>query len=204
VRVYDAPPCIPSSKFNGIDFLPPAFAAPINARSPSSTFGLVHIRLFIDNTWSSPMNQDTYCMGAHDGQQKVRRLRGERKNLRYAVERHVHHSVRVMTWGAIAHGSRSRLFFIRGTMIPQRYTNEVLGPIVVPYVESIEEGITCKTTHAHVLLELLWFSWTRKKSNCCHDPLDPPIYRPSKTTTLKEPQKIFFGQNRFLKLYGFE
>jgi hypothetical protein len=87
------------------------------------------------------MNQDTYCMGAHDGQQKVRRLRGERKNLRFAVERHIHHSVGVMIWSANAHGSRSRLFFIRGSMTPQRYTNEVLGPIAVPYVGSIEEGI---------------------------------------------------------------
>jgi hypothetical protein len=53
-------------------------------------------------------------MEAHNGQQRVRRLRGERNNLTFAVERHVHHTVAAVVWGA--HGCRSRL----------------LGPIVVP------------------------------------------------------------------------
>jgi hypothetical protein len=77
-------------------------------------------------------------MEAHDGQQRVRRLRGERNNLTFAVERHVHHTVAAMVWGA--HGCRSRLLFIRGTMTAQRYINEVLGPLLC-LVRSIEEGI---------------------------------------------------------------
>jgi hypothetical protein len=36
----------------------------------------------------------------------------------------VHHTVGVMVWGAISHGSRSRSLFIRGIAQPQRYINE--------------------------------------------------------------------------------
>ncbi|CAH1964740.1 unnamed protein product [Acanthoscelides obtectus] len=58
----------------------------------------------------------------HDGRARVRRRRGERRNPQFFVERHVHHTVGVMVWGAIAYGSRSPLIFIRGNMNAQHPT----------------------------------------------------------------------------------
>jgi hypothetical protein len=59
----------------------------------------------------------------------------------------------------------------------QRYIKEVLGHIVVPYVSSKEEGIFQNNARSHIAQASLAF-WKRKKSNCCHGPLDPPIYGP--------------------------
>lgn len=86
-------------------------------------------------------DESRFCLGGHDGRQRIRRMRGERRRLDLAIERHVHRTLGVMVWGAIAFGSRSRLLFIRGNMTAERYVNDVLQPIVVPYVRSIEDGI---------------------------------------------------------------
>jgi hypothetical protein len=39
-----------------------------------------------------------------------------------------------MVWGVIVYGSRSCLLFIRRSMTAQRYVQEVLQPVVVPYI----------------------------------------------------------------------
>ncbi|EEZ97640.1 hypothetical protein TcasGA2_TC016088 [Tribolium castaneum] len=70
----------------------------------------------------------------------VRRVRGERRNVAFSVERPVARTVGVMIWGAIAYGSRSPLVFIEGSMTAQRYVQEVLEPVAVPYVQTIENA----------------------------------------------------------------
>ena len=42
-----------------------------------------------------------------------------------------------MVWGAIAYGSRSRLVFIRGSMTALRYIQEVLRPLLLPFLETL-------------------------------------------------------------------
>ncbi|CAH1989353.1 unnamed protein product [Acanthoscelides obtectus] len=68
-----------------------------------------------DQEWNSIVFSDEsrFCLGMHDGRARVRRRRGERSNPQFFVERHVHHNVGVMVWGALAYGSRSPLIFIR-------------------------------------------------------------------------------------------
>ncbi|CAH1978256.1 unnamed protein product [Acanthoscelides obtectus] len=79
-----------------------------------------------DQEWNSIVFSDEsrFCLGMHDGRARVRRRRGERRNPQFFVERHVHHTVGVMVWGAIAYGFRSPLIFIRGNMNAQRYIHE--------------------------------------------------------------------------------
>jgi hypothetical protein len=50
----------------------------------------------------------------HDGSRRLRRRRGERPDVEFAVEKPIHRAVRVMLWGAIGYGSRSLLVFIWG------------------------------------------------------------------------------------------
>jgi hypothetical protein len=71
-------------------------------------------------------DESRFCLGMHDGRQRVRRLRGERRNSAYSVERHVARTVGVMIWRAICYGSKSPLIFIQGSMNARRYVQEVL------------------------------------------------------------------------------
>ncbi|CAH1969158.1 unnamed protein product [Acanthoscelides obtectus] len=92
-----------------------------------------------DQEWNSIVFSDEsrFCLGMHDGRARVRKRRGERRNPQFFVERHVHDTVGVMVWGAIAYGSRSPLIFIRGNMNAQRYIHEVLEPHLLPYLDSL-------------------------------------------------------------------
>ncbi|CAH1975825.1 unnamed protein product [Acanthoscelides obtectus] len=94
-----------------------------------------------DQEWNSIVFSDEsrFCLGMHDGRARVRRRRGERRNPQFFVERHVHHTVGVMVWGAIAYGSRSLLIFIRGNMNAQRYIDEILEPHLLPYLDTLAD-----------------------------------------------------------------
>ncbi|CAH1981761.1 unnamed protein product [Acanthoscelides obtectus] len=94
-----------------------------------------------DREWNSIVFSDEsrFCLGMHDGRARVRRRRGERRNPQFFVERHVHHIVGVMVWGAIAYGSRSPLIFIRDNMNAQRYIHEVLEPHLLPYLDTLAD-----------------------------------------------------------------
>ncbi|CAH2001844.1 unnamed protein product [Acanthoscelides obtectus] len=94
-----------------------------------------------DQEWNSIVfsEESRFCLGMHDGRARVRRRRGERRNPQFFVERHVHHTVGVMVWGAIAYGSRSPLIFIRGNMNAQRYIHEVLEPHLLPYLDTLAD-----------------------------------------------------------------
>ncbi|CAH1978124.1 unnamed protein product [Acanthoscelides obtectus] len=94
-----------------------------------------------DQEWNSIVFSDEsrFCLGMHDGRARVRRRRGERRNPQFFVERHVHHTVGVMVWGAIAYGSKSPLIFIRGNMNAQRYIHEVLEPHLLPYLDTLAD-----------------------------------------------------------------
>ncbi|CAH1967194.1 unnamed protein product [Acanthoscelides obtectus] len=94
-----------------------------------------------DQEWNSVVFSDEsrFCLDMHDGRARVRRRRDERRNPQFFVERHVHHTVGGMVWGAIAYGSRLPLIFIRGNMNAQRYIHEVLEPHILPYLDTLAD-----------------------------------------------------------------
>lgn len=61
-------------------------------------------------------DESRFCLWAHDGRRRVRRLRGERRNLDLALQRHTALTPGVMVWGAISYNSRSPLVFIEGNL----------------------------------------------------------------------------------------
>lgn len=52
----------------------------------------------------------------------------------------------VMVWGGIWDGNRARLFVVvNGTLTSQRYRDEILSPVVLPYLCTDVPGLTFTT-----------------------------------------------------------
>ncbi|UYV84601.1 Transposase [Cordylochernes scorpioides] len=68
---------------------------------------------------------------------RVWRRRGERSNPAEIVERPTVRQRGIMVWGAIAYDSRSPLLRIQGTMTAQRYVDDVLRPVTLPYLQGV-------------------------------------------------------------------
>ena len=86
-------------------------------------------------------DESRFCLWAHDGRRRVRRMRGERKNSTFFVERNTALTQGVMIWGAICHGSRSPLVFIDGNLNAAGYIANVLEPVALPYLRGMENSI---------------------------------------------------------------
>lgn len=61
-------------------------------------------------------DEPRFCLDGHKGRKQVRQCRGETRQSQFDVERHVHQTMDVIVWDAIAHERRSPLVFIRGNI----------------------------------------------------------------------------------------
>lgn len=86
-------------------------------------------------------DESRFSLWAHDGRRRVRRFRGERRNLQLVVERHTALTRGVMVWGAICVGSRSPLVFIQGNLNAASYIANVLEPVAVPYLRGLRNPL---------------------------------------------------------------
>ncbi|GFT89870.1 DDE_3 domain-containing protein [Trichonephila clavipes] len=59
----------------------------------------------------------------------------------HTVLRHTSRTAGVMVWGAIAYDSRSTLILMRGTLMGQRYVDDILRPHVGPFINGLSEAI---------------------------------------------------------------
>ena len=82
--------------------------------------------------------ESRFCLGMSDGRRMVRRRCGERREIDFAVERHIYHTRAVIVWGAIGYGSRSPLVFICGNMTGALYIDDVLQSGLLPYIEDLQ------------------------------------------------------------------
>ncbi len=87
--------------------------------------GIWHIR----EVFSSRMNP-----GRADGRQRVWHRVGERFVDVNAVDRVAHGGGGVMVWAGVCYGQRKQVNFIDGILNAQRYRDEILSPIVVPFI----------------------------------------------------------------------
>ncbi|UYV69907.1 Transposase [Cordylochernes scorpioides] len=72
---------------------------------------------------------------------RVWRRRGERSNPAAIVERPTVRQRGIMVWGAITYESRSPLLRIQGTMTAQRYVDDVLRPVTLPYLQGVPNAL---------------------------------------------------------------
>lgn len=86
-------------------------------------------------------DESRFNLSSDDNRVRVWRLRGERLNPAFALQRHTAPTAGVMVWGAIAYDTRSPLILIHGTMTAQRYVHDILQPHVLPLMARLPGAI---------------------------------------------------------------
>ncbi|UYV67512.1 hypothetical protein LAZ67_5001026 [Cordylochernes scorpioides] len=83
-------------------------------------------------------DESRFCLSSDSRRVRVWRRRGERSN---PAERPTVRQRGIMVWGAIAYDSRSPLLRIQGTMTAQRYVDDVLRPVTLPYLQGVPNAL---------------------------------------------------------------
>ncbi|UYV64468.1 hypothetical protein LAZ67_3000851 [Cordylochernes scorpioides] len=86
-------------------------------------------------------DESHFCLSSDSRRVRVWRRRGERSNPAAIVERPTVRQRGIMVWGAIAYDSRSPLLRIQGTMTAQRYVDDVLRPVTLPYLQGVPNAL---------------------------------------------------------------
>ncbi|UYV82610.1 hypothetical protein LAZ67_22000130, partial [Cordylochernes scorpioides] len=86
-------------------------------------------------------DESRFCLSSDSRRVRVWRRRGERSNPAAIVERPTVRQRGIMVWGAIAYDSRSPLLRIQGTMTAQRYVDDVLRPVTLPYLHGVPNAL---------------------------------------------------------------
>ncbi|UYV80808.1 hypothetical protein LAZ67_19001838 [Cordylochernes scorpioides] len=86
-------------------------------------------------------DESRFCLSSDSRRVRVWRRRGERANPAAIVERPTVRQRGIMVWGAIAYDSRSPLLRIQGTMTAQRYVDDVLRPLTLPYLQGVPNAL---------------------------------------------------------------
>ncbi len=79
-------------------------------------------------------DESRFSLCRADGRQRVWRRVGERFADVNVVDRVAHGGVGVMVWAGVCYGQRTHTHFIDGILNAQRYRDEILRPIVVPFI----------------------------------------------------------------------
>ncbi|UYV66106.1 Transposase [Cordylochernes scorpioides] len=82
-------------------------------------------------------DESRFCLSSESRRVRAWRRRGERSNPAAIVERPTVRQRGIMVWDAIAYDSRSPLLRIQGTMTAQRYVDDVLRPVTLPYLQGV-------------------------------------------------------------------
>ncbi|UYV76642.1 HPRT1 [Cordylochernes scorpioides] len=86
-------------------------------------------------------DESRFCLSSDSRRVRVWRRRGERSNPAAIVERPTVRQRGIMVWGAIAYDSRSPLLRIQGTMTAQRYVDDVLRSVTLPYLQGVPNAL---------------------------------------------------------------
>lgn len=79
-------------------------------------------------------DESRFSLYRADGRQRVWRRVGERFADVNVVDRVAHGGGGVMVWAGVCYGQRTQVHFIDGILNAQRYRDEILRPIVVPFI----------------------------------------------------------------------
>ncbi len=79
-------------------------------------------------------NESRFSLYRADGRQRVWRRVGKRFADVSVVDRVAHGGGGAMVWAGVCYGQRTQVHFIDGILNAQRYRDEILRPIVVPFI----------------------------------------------------------------------
>ncbi|UYV66469.1 hypothetical protein LAZ67_4001791 [Cordylochernes scorpioides] len=94
-------------------------------------------------------DESRFCLSSDSRRVRVWRRRGERSNPAAIVERPTVRQRGIMVWGAFAYDSRSPLLRIQGTMTAQRYVDDVLRPVTLPYLQGVPNALYQDNARPH-------------------------------------------------------
>ncbi|GFW28864.1 transposable element Tc3 transposase [Trichonephila clavipes] len=86
-------------------------------------------------------DESRFVLGTDDNRVRVGRRPGERYNSPHTVLRHTARTGDVMVWGDIAYDSRSTFIVMHGTLMGQRYVDDILRPHVGPFLNGLPGAI---------------------------------------------------------------
>lgn len=88
--------------------------------------------------WRNVMftDESRFCLYKHDGRARVYRRQGERNAPNCVAEVQAHGGGSVMVWGGIRGENKSPLVIVMGNMTAQRYIDQVLRPVVLPFLQN--------------------------------------------------------------------
>lgn len=92
-------------------------------------------------------DESRFELSPDDQRRRVWRRPGQRWDTNLTVARHTARQPGVMVWGAISFHSRTPLVVIRGTLTSQRYVDDILRPVVLPFI-SRHPGLTFQQDNA--------------------------------------------------------
>ncbi len=86
-------------------------------------------------------DESRFCLGRSDRRVRVRRLPGERESPDCIMESHRSQTPGVMVWGAISYDMKSELVFFEGTVTARSYVENVVNPVVIPFLANINGAV---------------------------------------------------------------
>ncbi|MEW8333310.1 MAG: transposase [Candidatus Thiodiazotropha sp.] len=94
-------------------------------------------RRWTNQQWATVLftDESRFLLDMLDRRRRVWRRRGERYANCAIVEHDRYGGGSLMVWGGISVRSRTELLVLNGTLTGQRYINEVLQPVVLPFVQ---------------------------------------------------------------------
>ncbi len=122
-------------------------------------------------------DESRFSLYRADGRQCVWRRVGERFADVNVVDRVAHGGGGVMVWAGICYGQRTQVHFIDGILNAQRYRDEILRPIVVPFFHDHHLRICTQFLEAENIPVLAWPAYSLDMSPIEHvwDALDQRI-----------------------------
>ena len=108
------------------------------------------VRRWQRRDWERVMftDESRFNMFRNDGRVRVYRRRGERLAPNCIQDVHPFGGGGVMVWGGICGQRTTRLIIIRGNLTGQRYRDEVLRPVVVPFLRQQPRGTLLQQDNA--------------------------------------------------------
>lgn len=107
-------------------------------------------RIEWDEEWHSIMftDESRFCLDVNDGRVRVRRLPGERFFDCCIREHDRYGGGSVMAWAGITWDGKTQLIRVDGNLTAQRYVDEIIDPVVVPYIRQQRQEVTFQQDNA--------------------------------------------------------